>query len=97
MKTGATTEVIDSPSVEWGTPYQRVALITIMAQDFAQPEQDRFGQNLSYTPWHALPEHRPVGQINEIRRMVYAWSSRVRHLFSLTVEREPTSAVPLDR
>jgi hypothetical protein len=70
------------------------ATITIMAQDFAQPEQDRFGQNLLYTPWHAWPEHRPVGQINEIRRMVYAWSSRVRHLFSLTVQREPTSAVP---
>ena len=83
---GATQAVIDSPTDTWDTPYQRVATITIMAQDFAQPEQDRFAENLTYTPWHALPEHRPVGQINEIRRMVYAWSSRVRHLFSLTAQ-----------
>ena len=94
LLTGATPEIIDSPTVEWNTPYQRVATITVMAQDFAQPEQDRFGQNLSYTPWHALPAHRPVGQINEIRRMVYAWSSGVRHLFNLRLQREPTSAVP---
>jgi hypothetical protein len=94
LLTGATPEIIDTPTVEWGTPYQRVATITIMAQDFAQPDQDRFGQNLSYTPWHALPEHRPVGQINEIRRMVYAWSSGMRHLFNLKIGREPTSAIP---
>jgi hypothetical protein len=94
LQIDATTAVIDSPTVEWGTPYQRVAIITIMAQDFAQPKQDRFGQNLTYTPWHALPEHRPVGQINEVRHMVYAWSARVRHLFTLTVPREPTSAEP---
>jgi hypothetical protein len=94
LKDNATPAVIDSPTVEWGTPYQRVATITIMAQDFAQPGQDRFGQNLSYTPWHALREHRPLGQINEIRRMVYTWSSRVRHLFNLRLQREPTSAIP---
>ena len=94
LQTGATPEIIDSPTAEWSAPYQRVATITVMAQDFAQPDQDRFGQNLSYTPWHALPEHRPVGQINEIRRMVYAWSSGVRHLFNLRIQREPTSAIP---
>lgn len=94
LKTGATPEIIDSPTDEWDTPYQRVATITVMAQDFAQPDQDRFGQNLSYTPWHALPEHRPVGQINDIRLMVYRWSSRVRHLFNLRLQREPTSAIP---
>ena len=94
LKEDATPAAIDSPTVEWGTPFQRVAIITIMAQDFAQPEQDGFGQNLSYTPWHALPEHRPVGQINDVRRMVYTWSSRIRHLFNLRLQREPTSAMP---
>jgi hypothetical protein len=90
---GATPADIESPTVEWNTPYQRVATVTVMAQDFAQPDQDRFGQKLSYTPWHALPEHRPVGQINQIRLMVYAWSSRVRHFFNLSIAREPTSPI----
>ncbi|MEI6200404.1 MAG: catalase family protein [Enhydrobacter sp.] len=95
LLTGATPADVDSPTVEWSTPYQRVATITVMAQDFAQPDQDRFGQSLSYTPWHALPEHRPVGQINQIRLMVYTWSSRVRHFFNLSpFQKEPTSAIP---
>jgi hypothetical protein len=96
LRTGATPEIIDSPTTAWDTPYQRVATITVMAQDFAQPDQDRFGQNLSYTPWHALPEHRPVGQINQIRLMVYKWSSRVRHFFNLSFfQKEPTSPIPV--
>ncbi len=89
----ATTATIDNPTVEWKTPVQKVAVITIPAQDFARPDQDRFAETLSYTPWHALPEHRPVGQINEIRRTVYAATSRVRHLVRLTRQKEPTSAV----
>ena len=94
LRKDATDEVIDNPTVEWDTPVQRVAVITISPQDFDTPEQDRFGENLSYTPWHALPEHRPVGQINEIRREIYAASSRARHIANLTPEHEPTSIFP---
>jgi hypothetical protein len=94
LKTDATPEVIDNPTVEWNTPVQRVAIITIPAQDFDRPDQVRFGENLSYTPWHALPEHRPVGQINEIRRTVYAATSRLRHFVNLARRKEPASAVP---
>jgi hypothetical protein len=93
LRTDATPEVIDNPTVEWDTPTQRVAVITIPAQDFDRPDQVRFGENLSYTPWHALPEHRPVGQINEIRRTVYAATSRMRHVLNLSPRKEPTSAV----
>ena len=94
LHTEATPEIIDNPTEEWKTPEQRVAVITIPAQDFNRPEQDLLGEHLSYTPWHALPDHRPVGQINEIRRTVYALSTRARHLFRLSAEREPTSPFP---
>ncbi len=93
LRTDATPAIVDNPTVEWDTPVQKVAVITIPAQDFDRPEQNSFAENLSYTPWHALPEHRPVGQINEIRRSVYAATSRVRHFFNLTAAKEPTSAV----
>ncbi|MEI9806058.1 MAG: hypothetical protein WDN48_18880 [Pseudolabrys sp.] len=63
--------MIDNPTVSWDTPEQRVAVITIPPQNFASLEQMTFGENLSYTPWHALPEHRPVGQVNDIRKAVY--------------------------
>jgi len=94
LRTDATPAIVDDPTVEWDTPVQRVAVITIPAQEFDTPEQDRFGENLSYTPWHALPEHRPVGQINEIRRTVYAASQRARHLANLAAQSEPTSVAP---
>jgi hypothetical protein len=90
----ATPEVIDTPTEQWKTPVQRVAVITIPPQDFNRPEQDQFGEHLSYTPWHALPPHRPVGQINEIRRSVYAASQRLRHIVNLRADKEPTSPYP---
>ncbi len=87
----ATEATIENPTVEWTTPVQKVAVVTIPPQEFDRPDRIRFGQSLSFNPWHALPEHRPLGQMNEIRRVVYVASSKLRHFFSLTRRREPTS------
>jgi catalase len=88
----ATPDVIDNPTVAWDTPAVRVAVITIPPQKFDSPEQMRFGENLSYTPWHALPDHRPVGQINEIRKIVYVASSAKRHAVNQAPGGEPTGS-----
>lgn len=86
----ATPAVIDNPTVAWDGPEQRIAVITIPPQKFDSPEQISFGENLSYTPWHALPEHRPVGQVNEIRKAVYLASSSLRHDTNHVARAEPT-------
>jgi hypothetical protein len=86
----ATPAVIDNPTVAWARPERRVAVITIPPQKFDSPEQMSFGEKLSYTPWHALPEHRPVGQVNEIRKAVYLASSRLRHETNHVAPAEPT-------
>jgi hypothetical protein len=36
-------------------------------------------ENLSFSPWNALPEHRPIGQRNRTRKEVYEASSKYRH------------------
>ncbi|WP_422003204.1 di-heme-cytochrome C peroxidase [Reyranella sp.] len=90
----ATPDDIDTPTVEWNTPEQIVADITIPAQVFDTRDQDAFGEGLSYTPWHALPEHKPVGEINLVRRSVYAATSRLRHIVRLARRREPMSVLP---
>jgi hypothetical protein len=51
------------------------------------------GEQLSSTPWHALPEHRPLGSINRARRVVYDAVSKYRHEQNNEPRREPT-AVP---
>ncbi len=85
----ATPAVIDNPTVSWDQPVQRVATLIIAPQTFASPERMRFGEALSYTPWHALPEHRPVGQVNEIRKAVYLASSALRHKTTGDASAEP--------
>jgi len=73
---------VEDPSVEWderASPFVSVARITIPAQVFNTQEQMQFCENLSFSPWHALEEHRPLGQFNRIRRAVYRASSDYRH------------------
>ncbi|WP_425914886.1 catalase family protein [Pseudomonas sp. GWSMS-1] len=65
---------IEDPSVEWSeaiSPFETVASIKVPAQDFDSREQNLFCDNLSFNPWHALPEHRPIGGINRLRKAVY--------------------------
>ena len=82
-------EVVNNPTVEWQTPSYKVATIEIAAQQFDTPEKNAFGEDLSYTPWHALPEHRPVGEVNEIRKQVYLASSALRHKTTGAAVAEP--------
>jgi hypothetical protein len=90
---GATPEVIDNPTVEWAAlPWEKVAVITVPPQTFDTPEKQAFGENLSYTPWHAPHEHRPVGQVNEVRRMVYLASQGLRHVTRKVADAEPTGS-----
>nr|WP_312973236.1 catalase family protein [Pseudomonas sp.] len=73
---------IEDPSVEWDekiAPFETVADIRLPAQDFDSTEQNLFCDNLSFNPWHALPEHRPIGGINRLRKVVYEAVSVYRH------------------
>ena len=36
-------------------------------------------ENHSFTPWHSLPEHKPLGVVNRARRALYFHSSLKRH------------------
>jgi hypothetical protein len=84
---------IEDPTIEWSekdSPFIPVARITIPAQAFTSPEQLAFCENLSFTPWHAIPEYLPLGGINRVRKTVYNTISRVRHELNSEECREPT-------
>lgn len=79
---------IEDPTVEWkqsDSPFIKLAEIDIPKQTFDTSEQQQFCENLSFAPWHALPEHRPIGQFNRMRRHVYPASSEHRHTMNKTV------------
>lgn len=73
---------IEDPTIEWDqrdSPYVPIATLRIPAQEFSTDVQNRFCEQLSFAPWHALPAHRPVGALNRVRRAVYREVSRRRH------------------
>ena len=72
---------IEDPSVQWlekDMPLIRVARITIPEQRFNSPEQHEFCENMTFSPWHGLEAHRPIGQLNRIRKLVYEASAKYR-------------------
>jgi hypothetical protein len=88
---------IEDPTVEWpeaAAPFQTVARIWIPKQQFDTPGRMAFGENLSFTPWHAIPAHEPQGEINSMRKDVYLKLSAVRHSLNEVEPREPNPDDP---
>ncbi|UPQ84730.1 catalase family protein [Pseudomonas knackmussii] len=72
---------IEDTSIEWSetvSAFETIADVQVMAQDFDSPGQNLDCDNLSFNPWHALPEHRPIGGINRLRKAVYESISAYR-------------------
>jgi hypothetical protein len=76
------TMPVEDPTVKWSNSesrYRGVARITIEHQDVLSQHHANVAQNIVFTPWHSLWEHRPLGGINRVRRAVYEASSDLRH------------------
>ena len=86
------TLVVEDAMTEWKetqAPFYQVATIRIPQQVFDTPDQNKFCENLSFTPWHALAEHKPLGVINRMRKVIYDRISQVRHEMNSTQRQEP--------
>jgi catalase len=79
LQTDAETMPIEDPTIPWTSPEIKVATIQIAPQDFDTPEHNKLYEESSFTPWHALDVHRPLGGINRARKPVYKASSALRH------------------
>jgi hypothetical protein len=85
---------IEDAGVRWPerlSPFVPVATLRIPRQKFDSPEQFAFARNLSYTPWHCIPEHRPLGNQNRARKRMYWELRRLRQTMNGTPHIEPTS------
>jgi hypothetical protein len=61
------------------SPRRSVATLRIPKQIFTSPAQLDFAKQLSYNPWHCIPEHRPLGNQSRARRRMYDTLSKLRH------------------
>lgn len=83
---------VEDPTVQWDeddSPFVPVARLEIPKQDPAAALANNFCENLSFTPWHALPAHEPVGGLNRVRKAVYQAISRYRRCLNRIAYGEP--------
>ncbi len=72
---------IEDPMQEWqekDSPFIKLATIKIPAQKFDFEERKRLNEGLSFTPWHTLPEHAPLGSVNLARKKIYQEMTKAR-------------------
>lgn len=86
---------IEDASVRWPedlSPYVPVARITVPPQEaWSETRSRAIDDGLSFSPWHGLAAHRPLGSIMRARKVVYEESARFRAEHNRRAIREPRS------
>lgn len=76
------TMPIEDASVFWPeeqSPYRTVARITAPAQDsWSDSKVRHVDDGMSFSPWHGLTAHRPLGSVMRARKETYQASARFR-------------------
>jgi hypothetical protein len=78
------------------SPYVTVARILARPQRAWTPARAEVGDDeLSFSPWHGLAAHRPLGSIMRLRKAVYEASANFRRERNHASPQEPRSFCPL--
>ncbi len=75
------TTPIEDPTVEWKTPWTTLATLTLPQQSAGSTAGQAFAtwaESLSFDPWHAQAEFRPVGAMMRARSPAYRVSNQNR-------------------
>jgi hypothetical protein len=73
---------IEDASVNWKSPYITVARLMLPQQETGSPAGLALAQKtevMAIDPWHALVLHRPLGDVQRARKVVYFQSQRGRN------------------
>lgn len=72
---------IENASVDWPTPYLTVARLMLPRQDLSGAAGQALAAKVeaaAFDPWQALAAHRPLGEVQRARRVVYFESQKGR-------------------
>jgi hypothetical protein len=72
---------IEDTSIPWDTPLVKVAELRIPRCNLNDPDTRALSdevEKLSFSPWHATDDHRPLGNVMRARRVAYGVSSALR-------------------
>ena len=99
LNTDLETMPIEDPTVVWdekASPYVTVATLVVppqLAWDTGVTEH--LDDALSFSPWHGLAAHRPLGGVNRVRRGAYDFSADFRGRFNKCPMHEPRELADL--
>lgn len=89
------TMPIEDASVLWreaSSPHVSVATLHLPSQSTYSSARRVYADDvLSFSPWHAMAAHRPLGAIMRARAKAYPKSSDFRHRYNHVDSHEPTS------
>lgn len=92
FQTDAVKMPVENPVVEWDSAFIKLATIKIPVQEFDTPAQNEFGDNLAFNVWRTIEEHRPIGNFNRVRKIIYENMYAFRFQFNGVIHKEPTAA-----
>ncbi len=81
-----TPDDIENASLSWDGPEDKqvsLARLVIPVQAFDEAGRWYDCETASFSPWHCLPQHRPLGGLNRMRLAVYRASLEVRHRLNM--------------
>lgn len=86
---------IEDPTVEWDaeqSPFRTVATLTVDPQvGWTHGASEKTEDALSFSPWHGLAAHQPLGGVNRARKDPYKFSADYRARFNGCPIHEPAS------
>lgn len=80
--TDEATTPIEDASVDWPTPYTTVATLHLPQQDLDSPAAQALATRAEagvFDPWQALAVHRPLGNVQRARKVIYFDSQKGRN------------------
>jgi hypothetical protein len=85
---------VNETTVEWPeklSPFVTVGRVHVPRQDISGNENFEKTDALAFNQWRVTEEHRPLGEIMQVRR-IYSASAKMRRTINHQPQTEPTSA-----
>jgi hypothetical protein len=84
---------VNEATVEWPeklSPYVTVARVHLPRQDISRAESLEAADALAFNQWRVTSDHRPLGEIMQVRR-IYSASAKMRRTINHQAQTEPAS------
>lgn len=88
---------LEDPTKEWkpsDTQPIRVATLVIPQQDISGDKNLEVAENLSFSVWHSIEAHRPLGAVNRARRAIYKAGAKLRRDHNGVENRKEPTSIP---